>query len=197
MGSICQWYMCILLYMKLIWCSCFPEIYGKLEEGGLGICAFFYMWKLFSVEVLHKCMVNWRRGFGICAFCYMWNLNGVVVFHKSMVKLEGQMYALSICALCYMWNLFRVVVFHRSMANWRRGGYICLRYMCIFQYVTLIWCSGVPEIYGQLEEGGMCCLGIYASANMWNLFGVVVFQTSLVNWRGVQLPYVYVHSAIC
>ena len=38
--------MCILLYVKLIWCSCVPEIYGVLEEGGksaLGICAFFYI----------------------------------------------------------------------------------------------------------------------------------------------------------
>ena len=57
--------MCILLYVKLIWCSGVPEIYGQLEEGVkliwcsaapwiygqleevgmsvLGICAFFYM----------------------------------------------------------------------------------------------------------------------------------------------------------
>ena len=36
------WYMCILLYMKLIWCSCITQIYGQLEEGAL-VCAFFYM----------------------------------------------------------------------------------------------------------------------------------------------------------
>ena len=37
--------MCILLYVKLIWCSGIPQIYGQLEEGdpsALGICAFFY-----------------------------------------------------------------------------------------------------------------------------------------------------------
>ena len=33
--------MCILLYVKLIWCSGVPGIYGELEEGG--ICAFFYI----------------------------------------------------------------------------------------------------------------------------------------------------------
>ena len=33
MGSVCHWYMCILLYMKHIWCNGFPEIYGRLEEG--------------------------------------------------------------------------------------------------------------------------------------------------------------------
>ena len=27
-GSICHGYMCILLYMKLMWCIGFPEIYA-------------------------------------------------------------------------------------------------------------------------------------------------------------------------
>ena len=38
---------------------------------------------------------------------------------------------------------------------------MCPRYMCILQYVKLIWCSGVPQIYGQLKEGApryMCIL---------------------------------------
>ena len=68
--------------------------------------------------------------------------------------------------------------------------------MCIFQYVKLIWCSGVPDIYGQLGEG-TSDLGICAFCYMWNLFGVVVFHRSMVDWRGVHLPWVYVHSAIC
>ena len=43
---VCHGYMCILLYVKLMWCNGFPEIYAQLEEGGqsaMGICAFFYM----------------------------------------------------------------------------------------------------------------------------------------------------------
>ena len=41
--------------------------------------------------VLHRSMVDWRRGlgqsaFGICAFYYMCNLFGVVVFQRSMVN---------------------------------------------------------------------------------------------------------------
>ena len=28
--------------------------------------------------------------------------------------------------------------------------------MCILLYVKLIWCSGIPYIYGQLEEGYIC-----------------------------------------
>ena len=27
--------MCILLYVKLLWCSSIPYIYGQLEEGAL------------------------------------------------------------------------------------------------------------------------------------------------------------------
>ena len=48
MGSICHGYMCIVLYMKLIWCNGFPEIYAHLEEGdgdqsAMGICALCYI----------------------------------------------------------------------------------------------------------------------------------------------------------
>ena len=59
-GSICQGYMCILLYMKHISCSGFPEIYAQLEKGvqsvchdDLGICALYYMYKCFGVVVFH------------------------------------------------------------------------------------------------------------------------------------------------
>ena len=57
-----------------------------------------------------------------------------------------------------MLNLCKVVVFHRSMVNWG-WGYVCPVYMCILLYVKLIWCSDIPQTYGQLEERG---LGIYA-----------------------------------
>ena len=33
MGSVNQGYRCILLYMKLMWCSCVLYLYGGLEEG--------------------------------------------------------------------------------------------------------------------------------------------------------------------
>ena len=42
-GYISLMYMCILLYVKLIRCSGIPEMYGQLEEGDLGICAFCYL----------------------------------------------------------------------------------------------------------------------------------------------------------
>ena len=45
--------MCILLYVKLLWCSSILYIYGQLEEEGLGICAFYYMLNLFGVVVFY------------------------------------------------------------------------------------------------------------------------------------------------
>ena len=48
MGSICHGYMCILVYMKHIWCHGFPEIYAGLKEEGwgqsaMGTCALCYI----------------------------------------------------------------------------------------------------------------------------------------------------------
>ena len=128
--------------------------------------------------------------------------------------------ALGICAFCYMLNLFSVVVFHRTMVNWR--GYICPKYICILLYVKLIQCSGIPQNYGQLEEGGLVyvhsaicqtylvqwysidlwsigggtsALNICAFCYMLNLFRIVVFYRYMVNWGKGAL--VCMHSAIC
>ena len=44
----------------------------------------------------------------------------------------------------------------------------------------------------------MCILSICVFCFMCNLFGVTVFQRSVVNWSGeVDVSSVYVHSAIC
>ena len=50
--------MCILLYVKHIWCSGIPYIYGQLEKGALvyvhsAIC---------ETYLVHTSMVNWRMG---------------------------------------------------------------------------------------------------------------------------------------
>ena len=75
-----------------------------------------------------------------------------------------------------------------------QGGTSALTYMCILLYMKLIWCSGIPQIYGQLEQRAL----VYVhSAICETYFSVVVFHTSVVNWKGIHLPQVYVHSAIC
>ena len=91
--------------------------------------------------------------------------------------------------------------------------------MCILLYVKLIWCSGIPQIYGQLEEGalGYVNSAIYEtylvqwySIDLWSIGGggpwymcillyvkliwCSVIPYIMVNWRGTL---VYVHSAIC
>ena len=44
MGSVCHGYMFILLYVKLLQCIGFPEIYAQLGgTSAFGICAFFCM----------------------------------------------------------------------------------------------------------------------------------------------------------
>ena len=60
--SLCQGYMCILLYVILLGFNSVPWIYGQF--GGLGPSAM-----------------------GICAFCYTWNLLGVIDLLGSMLNL--------------------------------------------------------------------------------------------------------------
>ena len=127
--------------------------------------------------------------------------------------LGGGMSVLGICTFCYMWNLHYIVVYHRSLIDggWGWGVYICPGYMCIVLCVKLIQCSGIPSIYGQLEEGPwyMCillymkllwcgsipyiygqlegdtsALGICALCYMWNIFVIMVFHIFIVNWSG-------------
>ena len=46
---------------------------------------------------------------------------------------------------------------HRSMLH-HYTPEPCPRYLCIMLYVKLVWCSGLPWIYSQLEEGvGSVC----------------------------------------
>ena len=155
--------MCILLCVKLLWCSSIPYIYGQLEGGtcALSICAFCYMFNLWGVVVFHRCIVNWRRGpWYMCILLYV-----KLLWCSGIPDIRGQLVggtsALNICAFCYMLPLFGVVVFHRSMVNWRRGPW----YMWILLYVKLIWCSHIPYIYGRLE-GGTSVLSICAFCYM-------------------------------
>ena len=90
-----------------------------------------------------------------------------------------------------MQNLHGVVVFHGSMVNWRRGWGQSI--------MKLIWCSGLPWMYVQLEEVGwgqsvmklIQCSGLtWISGQLdegagvslsCKLFGVMVFQRSMLN----------------
>ena len=75
------------------------------------------MSNFFGVVVLHRSMVDWRRGWG-----------------KS---------AMGICAFFYMQILFGVVVHCIDLWSIGEGGSVCHGYMCSLLYVKLLWCSGV------------------------------------------------------
>ena len=151
-GSICQGYMCILLYVKLIGCNGFAYIYAWLEEGVGSVCH-AYMCILLYVKPI---------GCNGVAEMYAWlEEGGVMVLHRLLVSCRG----------------------------------------CMLLYMKLIWYSGFPEIYAWLEEGGLgqSVMGIGALCYIWHLFGVMVLQRSMLNWRRgvwVNLPWVYVHCAI-
>ena len=51
MGSVSHGYMCILLYMKPIWCSGVAEIYGQLEER-VGLVCHGYMCILLYMKLI-------------------------------------------------------------------------------------------------------------------------------------------------
>ena len=66
------------------------------------------------------------------------------------------------------------MVLHTSMLDWTGCGQ---------SVMNLIQCSGLPEIYDQLEEGrvGSVCTGICAYGYLCNLVSVVVCHRSMVD----------------
>ena len=64
-------------------------------------------------------------------------------------------------------------------------------------YMKLIWCSGFPEIYGQLD--GVSLPLVYVHSAIYETYLVQWFSRDLctiVGRVGVSLPWVYLHSAI-
>ena len=70
--------------------------------------------------------------------------------------------------------------------------------MCIPLYVTLIWCSGVPHMYGQFGgyicHGYMCILLYVKLIQCSNLFSVVVFQRAMVTLEAISVIYIYIYA---
>ena len=147
-------YMCIVLYMKLIWCTGFQEISAQLEKGG-GVSL---QWQSTTCETAFV----YGSAMGICALCTMWDLWGVTVLHGSIVNWQGQCNGVA-------WTYGQLP-----------GGR----------------CNSVVWIYGQLA-GGSICHGYMFILLYVRLMGVMVLHGSMVNWQGVHLPWVDVHSAIC
>ena len=73
--------------------------------------------------------------------------------------------------------------------------------MCILLYVNIFWCSGIPYIYAQLEEGvgsvchGYMCILLYVK-HIW-CCGFSRDLCLIGGGNGVSLSWVYLHSSIC
>ena len=75
-------YMCILLYMQLLWCSGVTYIYCQLEEGGWGLCALVSVHSSIceTYAVQWSSIDLWSLGGG------GWGLSALVSVHTSICE---------------------------------------------------------------------------------------------------------------
>ena len=139
-------YMCILLYVKLMWCNSIPYTYCQLEWGYIYpryMCILLYM-KLMWCNGIPYIYCQLRRGYMypqyMCILLYM-KLIWCNVIPHIYCQLGGRC-VLSICAFCYMWNLFGVTIFYRSIVNWSMGVHVSSVYGHS-AIVKLMWCNSI------------------------------------------------------
>ena len=179
-GDVCHGYMCILLYVTLIWCSGVPEMYGWLMGGqwhsknkreregasALDMC-------IFLSELDMSVFQHGPSALDMTIFRH--RLFSVVVIQRSMVNEWGDLFAIGICAFFDMSKWWSVVVLQRSMVDWG----VCLPWVYVHSLflhrtlgvsvfstlviLQLIWWSGVPEIYGWLRGGTLPWVDVHSA----------------------------------
>ena len=153
-------YMCIVLYMMLLWCNGFPEISVQLEEGMGSICH------------RYMCIVLYMK----LSWCH-----GFADIYAQLEEEGWDQSAIGICALCYIWDWFGVMVFQRSLLNWRRAWGQSAIDICALCYIYetgdrthsffYIWIKNKRErdkIHYFYSEAGLVYEGISACLN-WKL----------------------------
>ena len=206
--------MCIVPYMKLIWCNGFPQIYAWLEEGVGSICHGYmcivlYM-KTYLVSWFSRDLCSIGGGGGgsichgyMCIVLYMKHIwyYGFPDIYTWLVEGVGSICHGYMCIVLYMKHIWYYGF--PDIYTWlvEGVGSICHGYIALYYILKLIWCNGFPEIHAQLEEGvgSIChrcmCIVLY------------IYETYVVEWfsrdlclirggDGVNLPWVYVHCAI-
>ena len=158
--------MCILLYVKLIWCSGIPQVYGQLERRYIchkQICILLYV-KLIWCSGIPQIYGQLEEvgPWYMCILLYVkliW-CSGIPQIYGQLEE-EGvhlpQVYVHSAISETYL-------VWWYSIDLWSIGVGGGPWYMCILVYVQLTWCSGIPWIYGGL--GGTSAQGICALCYM-------------------------------
>ena len=128
------------LYVKPMQCSGIPQIHGQI--GGYispGYMCILLQLNLCGVVVFHRSMVNWRRGalvYEHSAICETYLMQRYSV-HQRPIRGGALVYVHSAICEMYMMQWY-------SIDLWSIGGE---------GRSELIWCSGIPHIYDQLEEG--------------------------------------------
>ena len=218
---ICPGYMCILLYMKIIWCTGITSIYGNSKREALIYVhsAIFetYIMLWYSIDL-------WSIGGGYICPGYM-----CILLHVKCIWCSGipQIYGqLEEGALVYLHSsiseTYLVQWYYIDLWSIGAGG---PWYMCILLYLKLTSCCGIPQIYGQFEEGALlylhsaisdtylvqhysidtCSIGggrYICPGYMCILLYVKLIWCSGIpqihgQLEGVHLAQVYVHSSIC
>ena len=110
----------------------------------------------------------------------LWSIDGRSICHAYM------------CIGLYLLDLPSLVQWYsRHLCSIDRRVHLPLVYMCILQYVKLLWCNGLACSYGQLVGRSICLQFICALSYMWNLFGVMVLHAAMVNLGGsIYLQYI-------
>ena len=186
--------MCIVLYVKLIRCSGIQGMYDQLTEGPIChayMCFVQYLLEpdKFGVVAFKASMLDWL---GVhLSLVYMCKLLYVkLIWCNGLVWSYGWLMGVHLpwiyvlCAIPVRADKFGVAVFKASMLDWL-GVHLPSVYMCIVLYVKLIWCNYLACSYGQF--GGKSVMGICALCYIWNLFGVMVVQRSMFEWRRGKL----------
>ena len=119
----------------------------------------------------------------ICSICQVW-CSGIQGIYAQLTGGGVGLPCIYVhCAICARSAKFGVAVFKASMLDWLGGGSICNGYICIVLCMRCIWCDGFPEIYAQLEEGGVNLPWVYVHCAISAKCGVVVFKAPMLNWR--------------
>ena len=203
--------MSILLYVKLIQCSVFPQIYAQIRGGGgvslprvyvhSSICE-TYLVQCFFRDL---CLIGGGGGVSLprvqlhSSICKTYlvqqfsrDLCSIGGWDGSWVHLPSVYVNFSICA-----TVFGVVVFQRSMCDWRRGS-ICTRYgsHCSIGYTGLVQQGSIH--LGSISRGGpphfsICYTGLVyqGSVHLGSISrGLFISQQVILHWCS-RAPYTW------
>ena len=163
-GYICHWYMCILLYVKLIWCIGVPEIYGQLGVYGVHL-----PWVYVHCSICDTTS-NWW---------WVTSRDGGDEF-VVMSKSELGNWEIRRPSPANWPQMYRALLHQTSITYWEMR-----RPSPTYQaHEHMNTQSGVVVFHRSGQLGGTSAMGICTFFYMWNLFGVVVFQRSMVDWWG-------------